>query len=115
MSVICSAPGAAPAASSGIQTRSGATGKPEGGHKLLVKGAAECLLGRSTHVSACALAITDGLVIFMRHAPCIAACHQQAGKLGGWSRILDWYVDAQLELHNGRNSQVQESSASICI
>ena len=51
MSVICSAPLAAPAASSGIQTRSGTTGKPEHGHKLLVKGAAECLLGRSTHVS----------------------------------------------------------------
>ena len=52
MSVICSAPLAAPAASSGIQTRSGAAGKPEHGHKLLVKGAAECLLGRCTHVSA---------------------------------------------------------------
>ena len=51
MSVICSAPIAAPAASSGIQTRSGTSGKPAHGHKLLVKGAAECLLGRSTHVS----------------------------------------------------------------
>ena len=52
MSVICSAPGAAPAASSGIQTRSGAAPKAASSNILLVKGAAECLLGRSTHVSA---------------------------------------------------------------
>ena len=50
MSVICSAPTAAPAASSGVQTRRTAPSSA-GSNVLLVKGAAECLLGRSSHVS----------------------------------------------------------------
>ena len=50
MSVICSAPMAAPAASSGVQTRR-TTPSSAGSNVLLVKGAAECLLGRSSHVS----------------------------------------------------------------
>ena len=82
MSVICSAPGAAPAASSGIQTRSGATGKPEHSHKLLVKGAAECLLGRSTHVSAgasdCAWASPDVLVALCVAPFRLAICKQKS-------------------------------------
>ena len=50
MSVICSAPTAAPAASSGVQTRRAAPSSASS-NVLLVKGAAECLLGRSSHVS----------------------------------------------------------------
>lgn len=50
MSVICSAPTAASAASSGVQTRRTAPSSA-GSNVLLVKGAAECLLGRSSHVS----------------------------------------------------------------
>lgn len=61
MSVICSAPSAIPAASSGIQTRSGApaAAKHASSNVLLVKGAAECLLGRSTHVGAPPLAASS--------------------------------------------------------
>ena len=50
MSVICSAPTAAPAASSGVQTRRTAPSSASS-NVLLVKGAAECLLSRSSHVS----------------------------------------------------------------
>ena len=50
MSVICSAPTAAPAASSGVHTRRTAPSSASS-NVLLVKGAAECLLGRSSHVS----------------------------------------------------------------
>jgi len=51
MSTICASARAAPAASlSGVQTRSGAV-KSSSNNMLLVKGAAECLLGRSSRVS----------------------------------------------------------------
>ena len=50
MSVICSAPTATPAVSSGVQTRRAAPSSASS-NVLLVKGAAECLLGRSSHVS----------------------------------------------------------------
>ena len=120
MSVICSAPGAAPAASSGIQTRSGATGKPEHGHKLLVKGAAECLLGRSTHVSARPpRVLPPGSMCF---AACGTVLHivrvviDSRESPGGEISPHEWCVVAQLEHSKYVGLQTgNQSDTGICI
>ncbi len=115
MSVICSAPGAAPAASSGIQTRSGATGKPEHSHKLLVKGAAECLLGRSTHVSAgasdCAWASLMYLWLCVLRLSGLPYVSRKVRNLN--DGYLQLYADAQLETQDGRSRLCMNRSQVI--